>query len=211
VYWRNLLIGLLMIGIGGGCSTDRSTARVVNCRVQIDSSLPESAETGVRIWMAAVPGEIFGRYSNETVVDLLVDRPGLFALPLAAVQSGLARQAVVARTAVLHVEPADTRIARLATLGGLTGLAQSNVFLSGFRDPKSGDVVVLFYVDRACVINGTFTGGRPYTLRVAHPGLNWIAFSDNKPGPDDKAGYDDTPRLTEPRYDLIYSMKQMRR
>jgi hypothetical protein len=209
VYCRNLLVVLLLLGIGG-CSTDRPTARAVHCRIQIDSSLPESAEAGVRIWMGAVPGDLFGRYSNESVLDLVVDKPESFTLSLPVVESGLARQALVARSGALQVEPADTRIARLATLGGLSGVAESRFFLSGFRDPKTHEVVVLFYANRPCVIRGTFSAGHQYTLHIAHKGLSWIKMPDDKAS-DDSSGRDGEPELTEPRSDLIYSMKEIRR
>ena len=204
---RNQLIGLglfVVMGLAGGCSTAPKPRQSVDLRLQTQVTEAVSSDWAFEVWMSAVPGGIFGNYTDKRIVDLRLAANGAAAVSLAKFESGLARVAVAARSDSLSVEPSNTRIARLSTVAGLPR-DSSRRFVSGLRDPSTGAVVILFYVDRPCVIRGVdevLAGTRkPFELHVMHKGLNWI----ETPEDDADAG---TLRLVEPRPDLVYKIRE---
>jgi hypothetical protein len=79
--------------------------------------------------------------------------------------------------------------------------------VAALRDPSSGKALVLFYVDRPCVIRGIYAehsgNPKPYELHVMHKGLNWL----EQPEDDSDA---EAPRLVEPGPDLVYKLRESR-
>jgi hypothetical protein len=204
---RNQLIGLglfVVMGLAGGCTTAPKPLQSVDLRLQTQVTEAVSSGLTFEVWMSAVPGGIFGTYTDKPIVNLRVAGNGTATVSLAKLGSGLARVAVTALPDSLSLEPSNTRIARLSTIAGLPE-DSARRFVSGLRDPSSGAVVILFYVDRPCVIRGVDkapgANPKPFELHVMHKGLNWIEtpedFSD--------AG---TLRLVEPRPDLVYKIRE---
>lgn len=204
---RNQLMGLglsVLLGLAGGCSTLPKTPQRVD--FQIQTQVLEATPPGVtvEVWMSAVPGSIYGVYTDKRIVDLHMHGPGPFAVSLATLESGLARQAVVAQNDSLSVEPSGTRIARLSTVGQLPNYS-TRKFVAGLHDPTSGKELVLFYVDRPCVIRGTYAepsgNSKPYELHVVHRGLNWLEQPADDPSTD-------ALKLVEPRPELVYRLRE---
>jgi hypothetical protein len=204
---RNRLIGLglfVWMGLAGGCSAPPRTLQSVELRLQARVTEAVSPDFTFEVWMSAVPGGLFGTYTDKPIVDLRVAPNGAAPVSLAKLESGLARVAVKALPDSLSIEPSDTRIARLSTVAGLPP-DSARRFVSSLRDPSSGAVVILFYVDRPCVIRGVNEAParkpKPFELHVVHKGLNWIETSAD----DSDAG---TLRLVEPRADLVYEIRE---
>jgi hypothetical protein len=204
---RKQLVGLglsVLLGLAGGCSTLPKTPQSVDFHIQTQVLEAVPPDVTVEVWMSAVPGSIYGVYTDKRIVDLLVEGPRPFPVSLARLESGLARQAVVARTDSLRVAPAGTRIARLSTVGQLPHYS-TRKFVAGLHEPSSGRELVLFYVDRPCVIRGIYAehsgNPRPYELHVTHQGLNWLEQ------PEDGSAVE-ALRLVEPRSDLIYRLRE---
>jgi len=191
-------------GAGGGCSTFPKSLQRVDFRIQTQVLEAVPPDVTVEVWMSAVPGAIYGVYTDKRIVDLQMQGPGPFAVSLARLESGLARQAAVARTGSLSVEPSGTRIARLSTVGQLPHYS-TRKFVAGLRDPSSGKELVLFYAERPCVIRGIYAehsgNPKPYELHVLRKGLNWL----EQPDDDSDA---ETLRLVEPRPDLVYRLRE---
>lgn len=203
----NRLMGLglsSLLGLTGGCSTLPKPPQSVDLRLQTQVTEAVASDWTFEVWMSAVRGGIFGTYTEKPIVDLHLAPNAAAAVSLAKLESGLARVAVAAQPDSLSVEPSNTRIARLSTVAGLPR-ASSRRFVSGLRDPSSGAVVILFYVDRPCVIRGVekvlADTRKPFELHVMHKGLNWI----ETPEDDAEAG---TLRLVEPRPDLVYRIRE---
>jgi hypothetical protein len=194
----------VLMGLAGGCGTLPRTVPSVDLRIQTQVLEAVSPEVTVEVWMSAVPGAIYGVYTDKRIVDLQVEGSRPFPVSLARLESGLARQAAVARTDSLSVEPSGTRIARLSTVGQLPNYS-TRKFVAGLHDPSSGKELVLFYADRPCVIRGVYAEHsghpKPYELHVLHTGLNWL----EQPDDDSDA---ETLRLVEPRPDLVYRLRE---
>jgi hypothetical protein len=192
------------MGLAGGCSTAPQALQRVDFHIQTQVIEAVPPDAAFEVWMSAVRGAIYGAYTDKPIVDLRVEASRPFPVSLARLESGLARLAVVARGGSLSVEPSDTRIARLSTIGGLPQYS-TRQFVAGLHDPSSGAALVLFYVDRPCVIRGVYKGGsdnpKPYELHVMHKGLNWL----EQPADDSSA---DGLRLVEPRPELIYRLRE---
>jgi hypothetical protein len=194
----------VLLGLAGGCSTLPKTLQKVDFQIQTQVLEAVSPEVTVEVWMSAVPGSLYGVYTDKRIVELLVEGSRPFPVSLHELESGLARQAAVAQTGSLSIEPSGTRIARLSTVGQLPH-ESTRKFVAGLRDPNSGKALVLFYVDRPCVIRGIYAehsdNPKPYELHVVHKGLNWL----EQPADDSSA---DTLRLVEPRPDLVYRLRE---
>jgi hypothetical protein len=194
----------ILVCLAGGCSTLPKTPQEVEFQIQTQVLEATPPDLTVEVWMSAVPGSLYGVYTDKRIVDLLVQEPRPFPVSLARLESGLARQAAVARTDSLSVEPAGTRIARLSTVGQLPHYS-TRKFVAGLHDPSSGGELVLFYVDRPCVIRGIYAehsgNPQPYELHVTHKGLNWLEQ------PDDGSAAE-ALRLVKPGSDLIYRLRE---
>jgi hypothetical protein len=194
----------VLMGLAGGCSTLPNSPQRVDFQIQTQVLEAVPPDVTVEVWMSAVPGALYGVYTDKRIVDLQVEGPRPFPVSLARLESGLARQAVVARTDSLSVEPSGTRIARLSTVGQLPHYS-ARKFVAALRDPSSGKALVLFYVDRPCVIRGVYAersgNPKPYELHVMHKGLNWL----EQPEDDSDA---EALRLVEPRPDLVYKLRE---
>ena len=129
---RNQLIGLglfVVMGLAGGCSTAPKPRQSVDLRLQTQVTEAVSSDWTFEVWMSAVPGGIFGNYTDKRIVDLRLAANGAAAVSLAKFESGLARVAVAARSDSLSVEPPNTRIARLSTVAGCYRYAAARSFM----------------------------------------------------------------------------------
>jgi hypothetical protein len=95
-------------------------------------------------------------------------------------EAALRRAAVRATGESLVIEPADTRIARLAT-GGYPPTQPQNIFGAEVLEPKSKKALLVFYVNKPCHLSGqmplegSWSGPRaPYELDIPRAGLTWV-------------------------------------
>jgi hypothetical protein len=128
-----------------------------------------------------IPGQIYGRPHTPLLFVVESDGRQAFTLDLAAKRAQFDDLAAPLRSvrpySALVVRPASTRILRLATFAFYRDDSRPVEGGVGFQEQRSGDFLVMVYVDRACHISGTV---REQDLRVDHaidipgPGFYWI-------------------------------------
>ncbi|MEJ2346263.1 MAG: hypothetical protein P8076_04500 [Gammaproteobacteria bacterium] len=148
-----------------------------------ESGAPLAADLAPPLMLAfpIIPGQIYGRVHKPLLFVVQPDGRHTFSLDLAAKRKQIDALAVPLRPVRtyggLAVKPASARILRLATFAFYRSDSRPVEGGVGFQEPRSGDALVMIYVDRRCHISGTL---REQGLRVEHaihipgPGFYWI-------------------------------------
>jgi hypothetical protein len=178
--WRNLLL-IVAIASVAGCS---APARKTDTGAFLSVSVVYNEETfsGDTVYFVADPvvGNVFGRPSGQEFFKSTVRTGDQLALSLPMIESRLAAAATRYDGAEPAFDPPATRVARLGTLGEVSGSA-SIAYAAGFRDKTTGRTLVLFYVDRPCSIRGS-THGVDFNVTIGKAGLHWIESSSKPSG-----------------------------
>lgn len=133
-----------------------------------------------RMWMQAVPGSIYGRANSGRISDSRIEGSGNFHASLGDIESALARLARVAETRSLTFFPASTRVARLAVMSSDWNDPDRN-YTTTLRDSRSGEILILFYVDRPCQVHGSL-GVHTVDLELKSSGLHWLEMTHSSTG-----------------------------
>lgn len=183
-------IALLVGGCAGALRTAPTSAAAlavtsIHARVAYvdESGARLSADLAPPLVLAfpIIPGQIYGRVRKPLLFVVQPDGRHAFTLDLAAKRAqtdGLAAPLRSLRPySGLAVKPASARILRLATFAFYRSDSRPVEGGVGFQEQRSGDRLMMIYVDRACHISGTV---REPDLRVDHaidlpgPGFYWI-------------------------------------
>jgi hypothetical protein len=179
--WLCLAVSSVLVTICG-CSTPNQKQlpleQSLNLEIRIHrgKSPPTAADQAkmfVRSFMMPVPGGINGDPAGKRINDLQV-HGAEFSVSLNDIESGLAAAAspATARGDLIAFDPPDTRVARLGTFA-INENKPTIRYRTGLRDPLSGHLIVLIYVDRPCSIHGM-----NFDLVLTHPGLQWLEALD---------------------------------
>lgn len=136
-----------------------------------------------------IAGSISGTPNTEPVLVTEFDIGSPLALDLGRLQRAAAQHARPLDSKIwphsFRLQPADTRIARVATLSGPARERMPHGFVTGIQAGDSADHLVLVYFDRACRLGGIDREQRTsvdYRVNVPAAGLHWLRFA--KTGPD---------------------------
>jgi len=148
---------------------DRKTAR------------PRMSQGDFRLVFRWIGGDLYGAPTTTDFVQPEVDHDYSFSIDLNESRPYLIRSLEVARFAGLKftIEPADVRIARVATFTLNPDHSERVGYTSWIDGGPSGDSYILAYFDRACRIAGTVRfqgadGERKYDLDVPSAGYYWL-------------------------------------
>ncbi len=185
---RSILTALgssvLILGTAHGYSAEEEHLPIVRAQVEIQSSasgtIRHAPVKPVGVAWGIVDGGLTGRTRNmfySTVVD---GHTSSFIVDLKVAEEVIGASATLATEDSLAIQPSDTRIARVATVGYLPG--HPNVIFGGeVHAAKSDRILMGFYVDRPChlsgrmSVDGTPSGPRKrYELDVPEAGLTWV-------------------------------------
>ena len=127
-----------------------------------------------------IAGSVIGKPGNTDLVALTAQIGDNLRLSEATLLNGLQSAATTIdpdhAAHGLVVDPADTRFARLATMGSSKSIIET-VDSALFVDPSTRVAVVLLYFDRPCRVSGTVNMGQSrqatYDIVIPNAGLHW--------------------------------------
>lgn len=141
---------------------------------------------GAALMFPYISGQFFGRASGAPLDFKHISADRRFSLPLSQWQTTLADAAEPLTGAPateanpLSADPPGARLARVGTFAFDLGTARP-LGGGGFMDSLTGDLLVLVYVDRPCVLEGVSQAdGVSYafeTVRFAEGGLHWVRIA----------------------------------
>jgi len=139
------------------------------------------AGEGLELVFRVVSGTIMGAPGGRPSWSVPVLPGGTFELPLPGAMDVPAERLA---SAPLEIEPADTRIARLATFHAYP---EYGMFLGGgcFVDTRSGDYLLLVYFSNPARLSGSARGPAgtyEYEVTVERPGWAWLAVRERDVG-----------------------------
>jgi len=174
------LLSLLLTSCEVQPQKPQHPGEILTLRVEIHGDyadrLAQQHQTPViRFWMQPVVGSIYGRPAEGRFADARVEGSGKFGVSLDGIESALARAARIADSRSLTYFPAETRIARLAAVSSLWSDPDRN-YDTTLRDARSGQLLILIYVDRPCQIRGAL-GDNSVDLSLERRGLYWLEMT----------------------------------
>jgi hypothetical protein len=162
----------------------------------------------IELLFAAVPGRVAGPGADLLLRQRLRREPGMmetesqrsFGINLGYMRRGLERYATAYQSRAedqgMRVDPAPTRLARLALAPAEPGQVQPYPAITSFIDREGGLEHLLLFVDRPCRITGridlartgTFTDADPelrrrftgvfdHAIELPHAGLHWLVVT----------------------------------
>src|ERR1700753_4176838 len=109
------LIALIALALAGGCSTlPLKTHPSVDFNLEAELTEALTPTESFEVSMSAVRGGLIGISYDRAILSLQMPLNGTASVPLAKLESGLARLATTAHSDSLQIEPKDTQIARLS-------------------------------------------------------------------------------------------------
>ncbi len=187
-----LLLSLLLIL--SGCSNLPNKAELSE-KVSIDNlnteivfvgkdNIPISAAffpQDIVLFFPPIPGQLFGFPLEDTLfVERLSNKERKFILPLHAIADQVQTYATTfnqgRETEGLTLAPAVTKIVRIGTFA-YDENTKETIGSGGFTDRKTGDSLILVYVDQACKLFGTILlDAEEYHHQVELPaaGFHWL-------------------------------------
>jgi hypothetical protein len=168
-------------------TTYHALVEVVN-DANVRQSVPGNRST-YRFRFLVIPGAVFGNPGRTDVLTLTAKIGDNVVLSESTLLDGMQPLAATIDPAMsgggLLVEPAETRFARLATLGNVASGTET-VAGTVFVDPSTRAAVALVYFDRPCRMSGTVGVGASrkavYDVTIPTAGLHWLYIG--KPEPD---------------------------
>ena len=155
------------------------TSRVQFVEEDMLTARPQLSQGEFKLWFPWIGGNLFGEPTTNDFIQPALDPDYQFTIDLNKSRQHLIRSLDVANLASLDltVEPADLRIARVATFTLKPDLS-ARVGYSAWKDAdNSADGYVLAYFDRAGRITGTQKvegGERKFDVEVTSAGYYWL-------------------------------------
>jgi hypothetical protein len=149
-----------------------------------DASLPEV----LSLRMAVIAGDVAGAASTEPVFwfDVRIGESARLRLSQkkTAIDAAAAPLTKAAADAGLAITPADTRIARLATITTSAGDPGKSIGGTGFLGAAAGDALLMVYFDRPCTLSGVARRRGSmvtYNIEIATSGVHLIRLVRDTP------------------------------
>lgn len=146
---------------------------------------PRMSQSDFKLWFPWIGGDLYGAPTTTDFIEPVVDADYSFTIDLNKSQPHLIRSLDTARFTDMNltVEPADVRIARVATFTMKPDLSDRAGSTSWQDGDAPADSYILAYFDRACRIGGTIKFGdanveRKYDLVVPAAGYYWLLTRD---------------------------------
>lgn len=136
-----------------------------------------SAELGLKLIFPTIPGEIFGRPTNDVLHVAEVTNSATFNL---RVPNEINDKAAAISESGLNVVPSDTRVLRLGTFHTFPSY-NNGIGGGAFFNKVNGEFLLLVYFSNAAEVSGTTMDGNErydHQISISAPGWYWIKITE---------------------------------